>query len=58
MNPRTASALAGSHRNGCPVAPLRAELDLFPIVVAMVLLALAEAFRRGSELARDAEGLV
>jgi hypothetical protein len=24
----------------------------------MVLLALAEAFRRGSELARDAEGLV
>jgi hypothetical protein len=43
---------------GAPVAPLRAELDLLPIVVAMVLLALAEAFRRGSELARDAEGLV
>ena len=43
---------------GTPVAPLRAELDLLPIVVAMVLLALAEAFRRGSELARDAEGLV
>jgi hypothetical protein len=43
---------------GAPVAPLRAELGLFPILLAMVLLALAEAFRRGSELARDAEGLV
>jgi hypothetical protein len=43
---------------GAPVAPLRAELGLFPILLGMVLLALAEAFRRGSELARDAEGLV
>ncbi len=43
---------------GAPVAPLRAELGPFPILLGMVLLALAEAFRRGSELARDAEGLV
>jgi hypothetical protein len=43
---------------GSPVASLRAAIDLSPILVALVLLALAEAFRRGSELARDAEGLI
>jgi len=41
-----------------PVAPLQAAIGLAPILAALVLLALAEAFRRGSELARDTEGLV
>jgi hypothetical protein len=44
--------------SGSPIAPLRVAIDLSPILAALVLLALAEAFRRGSELARDAEGLV
>jgi hypothetical protein len=29
-----------------------------PLLLAVFLLAFAEAFRRGTELARDAEGLV
>lgn len=43
-----------------PDSPLSApaRLDLLPLLVAPVLLALAEAFRRGGELARDVDGLV
>lgn len=33
-------------------------LSLTPLMVAPLLLALAEAFRRGTELAHDADGLV
>jgi hypothetical protein len=43
---------------GGPVAALGVGIGLGPILAALVLLALAEAFRRGSELARDVEGLV
>lgn len=43
-----------------PASPLTAQLTIsvVPLLLALFLLAAAEAFRRGTELARDTEGLV
>lgn len=43
---------------GSPLVVSSSPLDLAPLVVVGILLALAEAFRQGEKLARDAEGLV
>lgn len=45
---------------GGPESPVVGEagLSVVPLLVAPLLLALAEAFRRGTELSRDLEGLV
>lgn len=47
----------GQSGPGSPFA-LGVDLPLLPVCVAPVLLALAEAFRRGTELAADVDGLV
>lgn len=41
-----------------PGVDVRTDLGLTPLLVALVVLAVAEAFRRGRKLAEDAEGLV
>jgi hypothetical protein len=41
-----------------PIAGLPVNLDLGPLLVALAVLAVAEAFRRGGELAREVEGLI
>ena len=45
---------------GGPGSPLAAHLTISPVplLLALFLLPLAEAFRRGAQLAKDAEGLV
>ena len=43
---------------GSPLVVSTSPLDLAPLLVIGLLLALAEAFRQGEKLARDAEGLV
>lgn len=41
-----------------PIASLPVNLDLGPLLATLVVLALAEAFRRGGELAHEVEGLI
>jgi hypothetical protein len=43
-----------------PASPLYAHLAIAgaPLLVALFLLVLAQAFRRGAELAQDTEGLI
>lgn len=43
---------------GGPLRPPVIDLDLTPLLLIGVLLALAEAFRRGERLARETDGLV
>ena len=45
---------------GGPGSPMTAHLaiSVTPLLLAVFLLAIAEAFRRGSDLAKDAEGLI
>ncbi|MFI9270862.1 DUF2975 domain-containing protein [Kitasatospora sp. NPDC052896] len=44
--------------DGSPVTSVGGTLPYVPLLVALLLLALAEAFRRGAELAEDVDGLV
>jgi len=41
-----------------PIASPPVNLDLGPLLATLVVLALAEAFRRGGELAHEVEGLI
>jgi hypothetical protein len=41
-----------------PGVDVRTDLGFTPLLVALVVLAVAEAFRRGRKLAEDTEGLV
>jgi hypothetical protein len=60
--PYTAASLVlsriGLTAADAPITATQHPFDVMPLLLAGMLLALAEAFRRGGELARDVDGLV